>query len=451
MNKREEILANMSIRSALWQLSIPAIIGMLINAIYNFVDRIYVAQLGDLSFAAVSIVFPLTMLVGAVGLTFGVGGASYVSRLLGKGDQETANRTAATAIFSSAFCGICFAVLGFIFMEPILLSIGATDSILPHAMVYARIFTLGAVFTMLNMTMNNLLRAEGNAKIAMTGMLIGALLNTILDPLFIFVFKLGISGAAIATVLSQSITTGILFIYLLKGKSSLKISWKKITFTWAIYSQILLIGIPTFIRQIFASLGAAMINNAARPYGDYAISAIGAVNIMYMLALYVLFGINQGFQPIAGYSFGAKKYDRLNGVIKEGIIWTTIYCVGMTILFMSIPQVFMGLFIEETETLLLAVKGLRAISIFLPVLGFMVIMTGLFQALGYGKQAALLALSRQGLFLIPAVILMPRFLGLDGLLFAQTVADFFTLLITIILSFHIFRALWKKEQEMYKQ
>lgn len=431
-SKRMVLLGEKNIKTALITLALPAIIGMLINAVYNVVDRWWVSQLGTGALAATNIVFPLFAMIGAVGLTFGLGAGSFVSRLLGEKNKELAQKTGSTAIFSSFFCGISFSIFALFYMEPVLRLLGASDTSMVYALDYATYLSLGAIFTMLNMTMNNLLRAEGSPKIAMYAMLFGAIINIFLDPVFIFVFKLGISGAAIATVISQMISTIILSSYYFNGHSELKIGIRKITLSKQIYQEIMKIGTPTFFRQVLASISLVFINNAAKIYGDEVQAGIGIVNIVFLIAYYVLVGFNQGFQPLAGFNYGARKFSRLQEAIKVAISWATVYCVIITLVFSGFSAIIAGAFSNNGEVIRVASLGLKVYSIMLPFMGFSMIITGLYQALGYAKGAALLSLARQGIFLIPAILILPKLYGLYGVIYSQFTADLLTFITTII-------------------
>ncbi|PKM94310.1 MAG: MATE family efflux transporter [Firmicutes bacterium HGW-Firmicutes-1] len=449
-DKRKEILGSMDIKKSLLKLAIPAIIGMLINAIYNVIDRIFVGKLGTEALAATNVVFPLFALIGAVGLTFGIGAGSYVSRLLGQGNKELAQRAASTAIFSSMMCGFIYTLIGLFFIVPILKFFGASDTAMAYAVDYGKYLTMGAIFTMMNMTMNNLLRSEGSPMMAMLAMLAGALTNIVLDPIFIFVLDMGIAGAAIATVISQMLSTVLLISYYLSGKSSLRINVKLITFSRSLYAQIMKIGTPTFLRQVLASLSLVIVNHAARQFGDSALAGMGIVNIVFLIAFYVLFGFNQGFQPLAGYNYGAKNYKRLGEAIRIAIIWATLYCVIITVIFSVFTTTIVGVFSVDSEVIEIGTKGIRAFSVLLPFMGFIIIITGLYQALGRATGSAVLSLSRQGLFLIPTVLILPRIFGLNGVIYSQLVADFLTLIVASIFTIHIMKKLKHEELDMLK-
>lgn len=446
---RAKMLGEEKISKVLIKLSVPAIIAMLINAIYNIVDTMFVGRLGETSaIGAVSVAFPLFMLIGAVGQTFGVGGGAYISRLLGEKNKEQAERAAAIAFFSSLICGIVFTVFGLIFIEPLLKAFGATNTILPYAKGYSSILVLGSIFTMLNMTMNNMIRSEGNAKYSMYAISLGAVINIILDPVFMFTMDMGIKGAAFATVLAQIISFIFLMRYYLKGKSYVKLSRKNCRFSRIIYSEIMKAGLPSLARQAFSSIALGLINLAAKPYGDSAVAAMGVSLRILSIGYFVVFGFTQGFQPIAGYNYGAKKYQRLFDSIKISVIWSTIFTVSVSLILMIFAEPAVTIFSKDSEVIIIGARTLRASCLLFPVFGFMNVFVSLFQALGKGGEAFMLAIARQGMFLIPTVLILPKFLHLDGVIFSQPIADFLTLIITLILGARLIKELKEEEKQI---
>ncbi|PVD16559.1 multidrug transporter MatE [Mesotoga sp. Brook.08.105.5.1] len=446
--ERARAMGTMKIPSLLIGLSIPSIIAMLTNAIYNLVDTFFIGRIGTSAVGAVAVAFPIFNLIGAVGLTYGVGAASYVSRLLGAGDKQQADKAASTALFTSLATGIVFTFLGLIFLDPLLAAFGATETIMEYAREYTMIIIMGSIFTMMNMTMNNLVRAEGNAKRFMVAMVSGALLNVALDPVFIFGLGMGITGAAVATVISQSVSTIIILEYFVRRKSYTNLSIRLYRFSLHIYSEIFKIGLPTFLRQSLSSFSVALLNNAAGTYGDHAVAAVGITMRVLMLGMMVLFGHGQAFQPVAGYNYGARKFLRVFEALKFSIIVTTVFATLFAIVGMVIPASIVSVFSNDPEVIDVGSRALRAVSIFFPTFGFVITFTVLFQALGKGFAAGLLSMSKQGFFLIPAVIVLPRFFGLNGVIYSQTVADFFTLFIAAILAFMIVRKLKSQSREL---
>jgi len=446
--ERARAMGTMKIPSLLVGLSIPSIIAMLTNAIYNLVDTFFIGRIGTSAVGAVAVAFPIFNLIGAIGLTYGVGAASYVSRLLGAGEKEQADKAASTALFTSLATGIAFALLGLMYLDPLLIAFGATETIMEYAREYTMIIIMGSIFTMMNMTMNNLVRAEGNAQRFMVAMVSGALLNVALDPIFIFGFGMGIKGAAVATVISQSVSTVIILEYFVRKKSFTNLSIRLFRFSLHIYSEIFKIGLPTFLRQFLSSFSVALLNNAAGAFGDHAVAAVGITMRVLMLGMMVLFGYGQAFQPVAGYNYGAKKFSRVFEALKFSILVTTVFATFFAIIGMVIPGSIVSIFSNDPEVIDVGSRALRAVSIFFPSFGFVITFTVLFQALGKGFAAGLLSMSKQGLFLIPAIIVLPRLFELNGVIYAQTIADFFTLFVAAILAMMIVKKLKAQSKEL---
>lgn len=309
-NSKMELLGSAPVPKALMALGVPIMIGMLINALYNLVDAYFVGGLGESPMGAISIVFPLGQVVVGLGLMFGNGAASYLSRLLGRGDKDTANKVASTALYGSVLIGAIIIILATIFLKPILYFLGATDTIMPYALTYARIYIISCIFNVFNVTMNNIVSSEGAAKTTMCALLLGAVMNIDLDPIFIYVLNMGVAGAAIATAISQFISTLVYLSYALRKKSAFTFSVKEFCPTKQILAEILKIGVPTLTFQLLTSLSIALINRAANGYGDAVIAGMGAVTRVTSMGTLVVFGFLKGFQPIAGFSYGAKKFDR---------------------------------------------------------------------------------------------------------------------------------------------
>ena len=439
--KRLKMMREEKIPKVLIKLALPAIIGMLLTAIYNIVDTLFVSMLGTKAIGAISVVYPLFLLLTGIGLMYGMGSASFVSRLLGEKRNQKANEVASTTFITSIASAFIVTFLLLIFLIPILKLFGATDTIMPFAFNYGKILSMGAIFTIINMVMNNLLRAEGSAKYSMIALATGALLNIALDPIFIFTLGLGIKGAAIATVLAQSISTILLLSFFVNRKSLLHISIKHFKPSKSLYKELYKIGIPTFIRQFLMSISMGMINTAASPYGDAAIASMGITARVFSLVAMIIFGYSQGFQPIAGFSYGANNIYRLKEAIKSSITWTVIFCTISSIIYIVFAPQIIGIFSSDPSVIDIGIKALRAIMIMFPLFGFQTIYATLFQALGKGKQAALLSLSRQGIFLIPTILILPSLFGINGVLFSQPVADLLTIILTGVFAYYIHKQL----------
>lgn len=432
--ERIKLLGETPVRDALIKLSIPSIIAMLINAVYNLVDTFFIGQLNNAgAMAAAAVAFPLMMLVGSVGGMFGIGGGSYLSRLLGEKDYEKANQATSISFFTSLILSIVITIPLYIFLEDILSVFGATPTIMPYALDYSKILVIGNIITMLNMTMNNLLRAEGAAKQSMISFLLGSGLNIILDPIFIFTLGFGVKGAAIATMIGKIVSFIYLISYYLRGKSIAKISTKYFKPAKEIYSEIFKIGIPSFLRQGLSSLSMGFMNGIAMAYGDNVIAGMGVSLRVVSISFFLLFGFSTGFQPLAGYSYGAKNYNRLNESLNIAIRWATGISLAFFIVFITASEPIIRIFIDIDEVVGYGVRFMTSMSILMPFIGFQIIVSTLFQALGKAKEALLLSVARQGLFLFPALIILPNIFELNGVIYSQPLADGLTLILTTIL------------------
>lgn len=430
-SERAKMMGEEKIPKVLGKLAMPAIIGLLVTAIYNIVDTFFVSMLGTVAISAVSVVYPLFLLLSAIGLMYGMGGASFTSRLLGQNKKEEANQVATTTTLTAL--GTAFLVTLFIlfFMEPILKMLGTSPEIMPEALSYGHVLVYGAVFTIMNMNFNNLLRAEGSAKYSMIALSFGAVINMVLDPLFIFVFDMGVAGAALATVIAQAMSTLLLLSFYLRRMSVVHIHLNHFKPSKALYLELYKIGIPTFILQFLMSCSMGLLNSAASPYGPAAIASLGVVTKVYSLLTMVIFGFSQGFQPVAGYNYGAGKIERLKEAIKVSVAWTTVFCSISTVVYYVFAPQILGIFTNDPEVLTIGTRGLRAMILMFPLFGFQMIYSTLFQALGKAKQATILSLSRQGIFFVPAILFLPKVFDLNGVLFAQPLADFSTLILTL--------------------
>lgn len=433
-DKRIALLRDEPVNKAVNYMSIPAIVGLLVMAIYNLVDTMFVAWLGTEATGATQVVFPIMMLISAFGLAFGMGGGSYISRLLGRDRKIEANKVATVSFITSIFVGLFFMILSLIFMEPLLKFFGASDGIMEMAKSYGLYILLGSILIMGNMTMNSMLRAEGSAKLSMIGMAVGAVLNIILDPIFIFVLDLGISGAAIATSLSQLVTFIILISRYLNNRSIAKIAFQYFRPSKNIYYEILKVGIPTFFRQVLLSISLGILNQGAVIYGgEDLLAAVGLTFRVYMLPMYVLFGIGQGFQPVVGYNYGAKNKKRVTDSLKYSLMLSVMVAMVCSTLLIIFAENILGLFRATDAVVAYGVQGLRFYSIAMIFLAVTNTIGVFYQAIGKGKESLLLAIARQGLFFIPALFIMPQFLGATGILSAQLAADLATFVLSSIM------------------
>ncbi|MCY6958491.1 MATE family efflux transporter [Clostridium brassicae] len=437
-----EMMEKESISKVLLKLSVPAIIAMLITAIYNIVDTMFVGMLNNTSaIAAVSIVYPLFMFIGAIGVMFGAGGASYLSRLLGEKRKEEANRSLTSTIIIGCIFSLIFTVICITFLEQFLLMYGVTETTMPYAKEYGYTIVAGSIFTIGTAIMSNTIRAEGNSKYSMVSTCIGGVINIILDPIFMFSFGMGIKGAAVATVISQIVSFIFLLRYYYSKKSYIKLELKFLKPTFNMFGEILKIGIPIFVTQVLASFALGFMNIGAKPYGDAAVAAMGVVFRVMSIGFYIVFGIGQGFQPVAGYNYGSKNFTRLKEAVKISIKWSTIAGIIISILFIVFAKGCMMIFTKDKEVIDIGVKAFRAASLLFPLFGYVNTYSVLCQALGRGLGAFILSISRQGIFYIPLMFILSKFIGLEGIIFCQTAADGLAFIETVIIAIWIKKSL----------
>lgn len=451
-NNKMELLGNAPIPKALISMGIPTMLGMMVNAIYNLVDAYFVGGLGTSQMGAISVVYPLGQVVVGLGLLFGNGAASYLSRLLGKGDKEKANQVASTALYSSITVGVIMIIFSMIFLHPILKLLGATDSIMPYAVTYASIYIVSCIFNVFNVTMNNIVTSEGAAKTTMLALMAGAILNIGLDPVFIYVLDMGVAGAAIATAISQIISTLVYLTFVLRKKSIYNFRIKNCTFTKEIISEIFKIGIPTLVFQILTSLSISLVNTQARPYGDSVIAGMGAVTRVVSMGSLMVFGFIKGFQPIAGYSYGAKKFDRLHEAIKTSIIWSTAFCVIYRLVLTIFSKGIISQFTKgDLEMIRVGTQSLRINGISFMLFGFYTVYSSLFLALGKGLAGFILGSCRQGICFVPVILILPAFWGINGILYVQPIADLLSAIITIFMALHLHKELTLTKQKFLSE
>ena len=448
-NKKMALLGSVPIPKALLALGIPTMIGMLINALYNLVDTYFVGGLGTDQMGAVTVAFPLGQIVVGLGLLFGNGAAAYLSRLLGRGDKDTANRVASTAIYSGVSIGAIVILFSVIFLEPILKQAGAIESVMPYAITYTRIYIVFSIFNVFNVTMNNIVSSEGAARTAMCALMAGAVLNVILDPVFIYALNLGVAGAAIATAISQIISTLVYLCYILRKKSVFNFSIKECCFAREIMSEILKIGIPTLIFQLLTSLSIGMINSAAKEYGGSALAAMGPVTKIMSMGTLIVFGFLKGFQPIAGFSYGAKKFDRLREAIRTAVLWSTIFCVIFGFVAAVFSTQIVSLFTkEDAEMVRIGSIALRGNGLSFVLFGFYTVYSFLFLVMGKAAEGCVLGACRQGICFVPVILILPLVLGLSGVLYAQPIADVISAIVTALMAVRLHRELRTAENHI---
>lgn len=449
--KNQEILGNERISKLLLKYSVPAIIGMIVNALYNVVDRAFIGNIpgaGPLAITGVGVTMPIVTVVLAFGMLIGVGATSSISIKLGQGKKDEASKIIGNSITLSIIIGVVLTIVSMIFIDKILYLFGASDQTLGYAKTYINIILLGNVINMVAFTLNNTIRADGNPKLAATIMIVGCIINTSLDAIFIFVFGMGIKGAALATVIAQTVTAIWSTWYYISGKSNLKFTVESLKLDTKLVKSILAIGSAPFAMQIAASLVQVVSNNALKVNGgDLAIGAMATISAISMVCLMPIFGINQGAQPIIGYNYGAKKYDRAMKAWILSMVVATIILIIATMVVQLFPESIVGIFNDDPKLMDISVDGIRIYLFMLPIIGVSITGSNYIQSIGKAKIAMFLSLLRQVILLIPFIIILPKFLGLNGVWISQPVSDFIATAITVIILIKEFRNVKKISKE----
>lgn len=406
-------------------LAVPTVISMLITAIYNTADAYFVSKIGTSASGAVGVVFSLMAIIQAVGFTIGMGAGSMISRLLGKQENDEASGIASGALFLGLVIGILMALGASVFISDIMLLLGATETILPYAISYGKYIIYGAPVMIGAFILNNLLRAQGKAKYAMVGIGTGGILNIALDPFFIFTLNMGTAGAAIATLISQCVSVLILTGCFIFGKSDVSLSVKKIPRDVKKYLMILKTGLPSLSRQGFSSLATMFLNRSARVYGDAAVAAMSVTGKIFMIIFSVIIGIGQGFQPVVGFNFGAKKYDRVKKAFLFTFFLGTTVAIVMAVPVFVFPDWIMARFtVDDRGVIEIGRVALRLQCLGLILMPLNTVCNMTYQVIGKSWTATFLSCMRQGLFFIPLVIVLPMYFGIFGLQISQPIADF---------------------------
>ena len=427
-------------------LAAPTILSMLITSIYNLADTFFVGQISTSASGAVGVVSSLMAIIQALGFMLGHGAGSIISRSLGSQNTKAATRFASTSFFTALTFGLILAAVGLTTLPHFMMLLGSTETILPHACAYARPILIAAPLMMSSLVMNNILRYEGKASFAMIGLVTGGVLNMVLDPVFIFGFGLGTAGAGIATALSQSISFCILLSIFLRGKTVSQFQLSAVTRSPAEFGTILMTGLPSFGRQGLNSIGGMLLNIAARSYGDAAVAGMSIVSRIFMFIISVAIGTGQGFQPVAGFNYGARKYRR----VEKACVFTM--CASFCFLSVIVAacwfnaEALIKLFRDDPEVTAIALPAFRyqCFACFLQP----VIVAGnmLFQSIGKSGRATFLACCRQGVFFIPLILTLPRMFGLLGIEICQPIADVLTFVVTVPFLFPFLHQLVKTEE-----
>ncbi len=428
-------------------LSVPAVISMLVTNIYNLVDTAFVGQLGTSASGAVGIVFGFMSIIQAIGFMFGQGAGSILSRALGMKDRQSASVNASAGFFASFLSGVLICLFGFVFLDDMVFWLGSTQTIAPFAKTYITYILISAPFMSSCLTLNNILRYEGRAFLGMIGLMSGAILNMAVDPVLMFGLDLGIAGAGLSTALSQLISWGILLFMFLSGKTESKLSLKNaVYFTPRLFGNIIATGFPSLLRQVLDSITAVMLNNCCAVYGDAAVAAMSIVSRIVFFAFSIAIGIGQGYQPVAAFSYGAKKYSRL----RKGF-WFAV-CASETIIFVTtailvlLSDDLIALFRDDLRVIEIGTRALRLQALATLILPLCMVIEMLFQSTGRRLGATLLSALRNGLFFIPALLILSNVRGIAGIQEAQPLSLLLSVPVFLIFAVIFFRKLPKEDR-----
>ncbi len=448
------VFTEYSVPKAVRVLALPSMLGMLINIIYNLADTFFVGQTGDKNqVAAVSVAMPVFLFFLAIGNLFGVGGCAYISRSLGEGKKEKIKSISSFCIYTGMAASLVLSAVFIILRKPLLYLIGASEFTIDYACDYLLWISLGGIFSVTSIVACNLVRGEGAAKDSMIGMVIGQVFNIVLDPIFIlapgnklfgfnmpFGFNMGVKGAAIATVIGNVASVVYFLIYFIKGKSILSITPSRYSAKDGIFKGVVSVGLPASINNLLMSLSNIVVNMFLVKYGDDAVAAMGVAMKANMLVVMLQIGLAQGIQPLVGYCYGAKKYRRMRSSIRFGMMCNVIIGASVTVFYVLCRRQVIGMFIDDEAVIEYGVKMITALMAPGTFLGIMFIINFAFQGMGKGVQSLVLAAGRQGLIFLPMLFIMNKIAGLDGVIWAQPIAD----ICCIILAAVMFRVTTKK-------
>ena len=449
MENDQNVLGTESIGKLLLKYSVPAIIGMMVNALYNVVDRIFIGNMpgvGPMAITGLGVAMPVMSVITAFGTLVGVGSTTNISIKLGQGKRNEAERIIGNAISLAVIIGATLTILGTVFLDKMLILFGASDSTISYAEAYMSFILVGATFSIMSMMFSNLIRGDGNPRLSATIMIIGCAMNIVLDALFIFKFNMGIQGAAFATVISQITSSVIGLLYYLRGKSNLSLKKKNLKLNKSIIGAIFAIGCAPFAMQLTNSVVQLIFNTSLKTYGgDLSIGAMATISSISMIFVMPAFGFVQGMQPIVGFNYGAKKYDRAKKALKISLISASIVFLLGSLVIQLAPQALVVMFNKDPELMNITIIGLRKYALAMPIVGISIVGSNFIQSIGKAKMAMVLGLLRQVIILIPMVLILPNFFGLNGVWFAQPTADTVSAIITGIVLVREIRKNFKTE------
>lgn len=445
----ETALREQHIGSLLWKFSLPAIVAMVVNALYNIIDRIFVGRgVGSIAIAATTVAFPLMLILMAFSMLIGIGATALISIRLGQRKKEEAEKIIANAMALLIILPVLLTIIYLIFTDPILIAFGASQEVLPYARDFTHIIMLGSFIGSISMGMNNFIRAEGNPRLAMYTQLIGTLINILLNYIFIFKLGFGIKGSAWATLSGQLVSAIWVLSYFTAGKSLVKIRVKNIKLQWSIVSSIIAIGFAPFAMQLANSVQNLILNKTLFHYGgDMALSAIGIIMSSATLLFMPIVGLSQGAQPIIGYNYGAGQYGRVKETLIKAAIAGTCIAVAGSLVIQIWPTQIAGMFSEGNVKLTnMTAQAMLTFFLMFPVVGFQIVCSNYFQAVGKAVESIILSLSRQVLLFIPLLVILPRYWGINGVWRTAPIADGLSVLLTAALIMIEMKNISKKQQ-----
>ena len=447
-DKKIDIFENYPVYKALITLALPTILGMLVNVFYNMVDTFFVGKTNDPNqVAAVSLTMPIYLVLMSFGSIYGIGGASYISRSLGAKNYEKVKQISSFAFYASVFTGIVCMIVFLIFLNQILKLSGASANTYQFAQHYLLIVAFGAVFVVCQMSLGQIVRSEGSSKEAMAGMIIGTVINIILDPIMILYMNMGVAGAALATIIGNA-SSALYYIWHIAKKSNfLSIRFKDFVLMKDIFSNVFSIGFPVFINNVLISIANILINNFASKYNDNVVAGLGVSQRIFMLVLLVFIGLGQGVQPFIGYNFASKNYKRMNASIKLSCLFSFVSGIIFLAFALIFSRELISIFIKNDEVIEYGSKFLIAAYSVAPIIGFQFIFISAFQALGKPLPSLILSVCRQGIAFVPAIYFGTKFFGINGIIWAQPIADVASIILAGIMYTYIYR-ITKKNQAM---
>ena len=460
MKDNKQVFESYSIPKAVATMAVPSMLGMLINIVYNLADTFFVGQTGDSNqVAAVSVSMPLFLIFIAVGNLFGVGGCAFISRSLGEGRQDRVKKISSFCIYTSILLGIVLGVLFMVFKTPLLYMVGASDNTIGFASDFFKWVAIGSPSVITAITVCNLVRGEGAAKTSMFGSILGQVVNIVLDPIFIlsggdelfgfkmpFGFGLGVAGAAIATVIGNICSVVFFLLYFLKGKSILSITPKRYTLKDGIAKGVINVGLPASLNNLLMSLSNIIVNIVLVSYGDNAVAAMGVAMKANMLVVMLQIGLGQGVQPLIGYCYGARNYDRMKKCLHFSMVCNIVIGTVMTLFYVVFKENVISMFIDDANVIELGVKMLIALMSPGPIIGIMFVLNFSFQGMGKGIQSLILSIGRQGLIYIPLLFILNAAVGLEGIIWAQASADYACVIMSLIMWFVVKKGIKKQAQ-----